>query len=450
MKIYNYEEINNCIVYGSISNGLNAFMDSVKEKLPNRKSISNEVHPKELERQERLRIKKEREVLNRLGHMHYDMPSGGSLSSTFAKHMRNMHEPNGFNDTVIIVAGGCGIGGNEINTYLARFEEFNKVLADNNSYVLFVRGEKDDPQIFNEELINLSNVKTIPDYSIVQCKSFKCLCLGGSISLDREWKKQQEKRIGKKMYWDNEGFEYRKKEINEILTHHDIACIISNTCPSFSFPGTNSFNRSSWAKNDKTVLKEILNERKLMDKVYERIMENNKKPFVWFYSKYKVNNTNMLNDIVFQSLSKQECLSFNKIVSSNFGINFETNISYNQEIVNELAKKFGSFGSFLANNPWEDVDNNEAVEEVIEEEFNGEPIEEENEGNNFIDEIIEDEVGNGIAFDQNVLLNQVHAVDTETIAAADIQAPRIEYEPVRRGQMHFDAPNLGQLYHPNR
>lgn len=438
MKIYNYEEINNCIVYGSINNGLNAFMDSIKEKLPNKKSISNEVHPKELERQERLRIKKEREereALNRrgFGHMYYDMPSAGTLSSSFAKSIMSIHGPNGFNDTVIIVAGGCGIGGNEISTYLARFDEFNKVLGDNNSYVLFVRGEKDDPQIFNEELINLSNVKTIPDYSVIQCKSFKCLCLGGSISLDREWKKQQEKRIGKKMYWDNEGFEYRKKEINEILTHHDIACIISNICPSFSFPGTNSFNRSSWAKNDKTVLKEILNERKLMDKIYERIMENNKKPFVWFYSKYKVNNTNMLNDIVFQSLSKQECLSFNKIVSSNFGVNFETNISYNQEIVNELVKKYGSV---LDRNPCGTDD----IGYVAEEEFDGEPREEENEENNFIDEVIEYPDRNDVAAGA-YFLDPVYAVNAETIAA-DLQAPRIEYEPIRGAEMHLEMPPL--------
>lgn len=377
MKIYNFKDINNCVVCGCINNSLNIFMDNVKEKLSNKKSIINRMHPKEIERQERLKNKICSDVRNRYVHDildEFDMPR-----PTFKKmpHHTESNEINSYNDTIIIVSGGCGIGGNEISTYLARFEEFNKALADNNCYVLFVRGEKDDPQIFENEEINLSNIKTIQDYSIIQFKSFNCLCIGGSISLDREWKKQQEKRIGKKMYWENEGFKYKEKELDEILSQYDIACIVSNIGPSFAFPGTNSFNRTSWTINDKALLKDILEERKLMDKVYERIMKDNKKPFVWFYSKYKINNNSTLNDIVFLSLGKQECLSFNNIVSSNFGINFETTLSFNEEIINELTKKMDSFRYDM---PWtyerEEEDNDglniEEIEDPFEEENNNE------------------------------------------------------------------------------
>lgn len=392
MKVYDYKQINNCVICGSIENGMDTFIENVIEKLPNTKSISQKVHPKELERQERLKRKKEeeeRELLERIrnggradghdGMLRWRNPFDDGprpFSSSYEEMKKKMRSWNGnFDQTVIVVCGTCGIGGKDINYYFSKFEELNKALADNNSYVLFVRGCKDDPQIFNEEIINLSNIKTIPDYSVLMFESFNCLCIGGSISLDREWKKAQEERIGRKMYWEDENFVYKEKEIKEILDTYDIACVISNTCPSFAFPGTNSFNKSSWALKDKSILKDILNERKLMDKVYEKIMDKNKKPFVWAYSRYGINNQSITNDILFQSLSKQMFLSFNSVVESSFGVSFKKKLSYNNEIMDELVKKLGNVYTKMEaaeedGDNWieEDIGGMEREEEVAEDE----------------------------------------------------------------------------------
>ena len=362
MKLYTYKEINNCIICGSISDNFDMFINNIKDKLPNKSSIQLKEHPKEIERKKK--IMRENDLLGI-----------DDLRGVFSSPLRKRNSHKGYENAVIIVSGGCNIGDNiaYINSTL---EELNKALVDNNCHILFIRGEKDNPQIFNEEKINFSNVKTIPDYSVIEFKSFKCLCIGGSISTDREWKKEYGKIIGKRIYWDNEGFEYKEDEINDILDKHDIACIITNTSPSFSFPGTNSIANSDWVESDKGILEDSINERKLMDRIYGKFMEKNKKPFVWFYSKYKTAHSVINNDIVFFSILKQDFISFNEIIENNFRINFDSSdtLSYNKNVLESLKETFSKPLPTFDDYEWEvfrdnNNNNNNNNDEMVEEEL---------------------------------------------------------------------------------
>jgi hypothetical protein len=482
MKIYDYEPINKCVLYGSIENGLDKFIENVIIRLPHTQNVSKEIHPKEAERQERLKRKEEERLREQVANpfvnpLGLQAPTFDS-SRAWRKKMRPSVR-SFLNDTIVIVCGNCGLGSKDTSFYISKFNNFNTVLSDNNCHVLFVRGNSDNPSLFNNEEINLSNVKTVPDYSIVKFKSFNCLCLGGSISLDREWKKAQQERIGRKLYWEDENFVYNEKAIDSILEDYDIACIVSSTCPSFAFPGTNSFNKSSWALKDKSLLEDILNERRLMDKVYEKIISKNKKPYTWFYTKYKANHNNIVNDILFQSLGKQETYSFNDCVSANFGVNFDssTKISYNKEVMDELIKKIESIGSEMPNAfdvEEDDVENGELIgDEEVE---GGEPMEgvdavgvanddddslndifggriDQQTARDYINTLLNGEEVEDAAVarreENRGVLNQIFAADAAT-AAAGIQEPRIEYEPIRGGQVHFEMPNYLGGTTPNR
>lgn len=329
MKIYNYKKIENCFIYGNSYNGLNSLFNVLKKRLPNKKSLSNEPHPKELER---LMRQKQTNSNNRCTVM----------QSPLTKHRRNENDGD-LEHCVIIVCGDCPISSKDVEMCDSKLKEINDALADNDATLLLTRGAMSDPKIFNDELLNISNVKTISDYSVIQFKTFNCLCIGGSISIDREWKKSQEKRIGKQLYWEDEGFQYKDDELCEILDNFDIACLVTKTCPSFAFPGTNIFNKTSWGINDKTIINDLLQERKLMDKVYEKIICRDKKPFVWFYSKFDIHNMTTINDIVFQSMSNKNLISFNELISNNFnlpskkkflGINFQSLVNNNRLIGN--------------------------------------------------------------------------------------------------------------------
>lgn len=341
MKIYDYGKTKNCLICGCIDGNIDKFIKIVIGSLYNLKSYVVETHPKEIERQERLAKKKEE--LNRLsGHMdlgglpHIQAPRP---LTRFSKKMKpNMNSGYNLTETLIIVDGYNGLGERDSKYYHDKLKMFNKVLADNNTHILFVRGS-DDPKYFEDGLIDLSNIKTIQDYSVIKLNKFNCLCIGGCISLDRSWKKEQEKRIGRKMYWENEGVKYIEDDIKKIIKDYNIACVVTASCPSFAYPGMNSFKRSAWALKDKNLIKDITQERITMDKIYNKMMEGNGKPYVWAYSRFKGGSQDMINDILFKSLNSFEFLHFNNTVSTFFKVNFSETLKQNDFVSEGFVKK---------------------------------------------------------------------------------------------------------------
>jgi signal recognition particle subunit SEC65 len=182
--------------------------------------------------------------------------------------------------------------------------------------------------------------------------------------------------------------QYNEENIDKILKKYNIACVVTASCPSFAYPGMNSFKHSTWASNDKTVIKDITEERMFMDKIYNKIVENNKKPYIWTYSRFKNSNQNMINDILFQSLNSFQFFHFNDTASSFFKVDFSKMLKENEYVADSFKKKMTAH-AFTYNDPFADEDIGEPMED-------GEMIDEENipaeEGNNeaeidFIDEM---------------------------------------------------------------
>ena len=225
-----------------------------------------------------------------------------------------------FNDSLIIINGLNNFGDKSIEYYNKKLEALNSLLADNSSHILFVRGN-DNPDFYNKELINLSNIKTIQDYAVVKLANFNCLCIGGCISIDRSWKQLQEKSIGKKKYWENENFLYKEDEIENIIKEYNIACVITNSSPTFAYPTNSSFKNTAWASQDETILKDLSKERMSMDKIYSKFIEFDKTPYIWFYTRFTSSHEESINNILFCSLTRFHILNFNELVLSYYGIN---------------------------------------------------------------------------------------------------------------------------------
>ena len=373
MKVYDLKNVGKCFVCGNIDRNIDRFIQSVTSNLSN---YTKEEHPKEIERQERLKKRAS------MGLGMY-VPNGNGrayATSSISNSLKKMKKGLGcgsYNDSVIIVSGNCGIGNKSIDYYKELFGNLDKVLANNNCYILFVRGNNDNPSIFNDCQIDFEHVKTIPDYSVVMLKYFNCLCIGGSVSIDKEWKLSQEEQFGKKLYWDGEEPFFNKAELDEILKKYKIGCVVSSTCPSFVFPGTNAYNKSKWIKDNSSIKGVFSNERKIMDKIYDKIIDADTKPYVWIYGRFKQHNHTKTNDIIFDSLASYQFEDVLELISSYFGI--------------DVSKKLGdntfALDSFIADeernkirmprfhhNEEEPMDENEHLDEDLEGEF-----EEENE-----------------------------------------------------------------------
>lgn len=342
MNVYNFKKIEKCYVFGNIDRNMDRFIKTITSNIS---KFKKEEHPKEIERQERLK-KRQAEApyvglggihphqvrANRLINPHDPGPTFASTwdVGTLSKKMSSSIQLDStYNDSVIIVSGNCGIGNKSKKYYDETFSKLDKILGDNNCFLLFVRGNNDNPSIFNNREIDFEHVKAIPDYSVVAMKTFNCLCIGGSVSMDKEWKLAQEELYGKKLYWEDEAPIYDEEKLAEILEKFNINCIITSTCPSFAYPGTNAFKKSKWFYRDKKVITEFSNERKTMDKIYEKIMDSESKPYMWFYGRFKMGHTDKLNDIVFNSLSPYNSMQINSQLSMLFGIDTSKTLENN-------------------------------------------------------------------------------------------------------------------------
>lgn len=120
----------------------------------------------------------------------------GGLNDTFTDiTLRIMEE--GFSNSVIIAIGNKNFTVYDFNMIKEKFEESNSYFASNNINLFIIRGNDLDPMIFENKLINFSNIKAISDYSLIKAKNKNILCIGGSISYNRDWKITYEKVTSK-------------------------------------------------------------------------------------------------------------------------------------------------------------------------------------------------------------------------------------------------------------
>lgn len=202
-------------------------------------------------------------------------------------------------------------GNNKINSSTVDFEKFkliNDVLVKNNVYVAFVRGNSDDTEFFKNDILNLSNIKCIPDYSLLKANDKNILCVGGGISINRLWLKSRNELLGKsdgkviKYYCEDEKPYYNEDAIKEIVDNKiKINAVVTHIAPTFAFPDINEKKIINWLKKDTKLLQDLKDSRCVMDMIYHALRYST--PFVWYYGHYKKDNSSIMGGVTFTSLS---------------------------------------------------------------------------------------------------------------------------------------------------
>ena len=154
-----------------------------------------------------------------------------------------------YENTVFIVCGDCGFGfpdtkEDKIRKMIKAI--FSDFLKKRNLYLLFVRGNHDDPKFFQDdgvrEKINTSRFILLEDYSVVQINTTKVLCVGGAVSIDRKL------RTTDSSYWYGEemldfeeidrfdiDFSYISEDIDILCTHTTNKQYINHLLPTTDF-----------------------------------------------------------------------------------------------------------------------------------------------------------------------------------------------------------------------
>lgn len=122
----------------------------------------------------------------------------GDIHGDFSQLVYKCYVQYGMTDTVIIVAGDCGFGFEKPGYYENLYKRCRERLSKANNWLLFVRGNHDNPAYFRSALPlgsskNLQPIKhkrwmTLPDYSVVKACGHTILCVGGATSIDRTYR----------------------------------------------------------------------------------------------------------------------------------------------------------------------------------------------------------------------------------------------------------------------
>lgn len=197
-------------------------------------------------------------------------------------------------DCLIILCGDVGLGFSPIQD-TDKINYISKFLQKHNVYVVGIRGNHDDPSFFVDTSLT-KNWINVPDYTVLTVLNQNILCVGGGTSIDRKW------RIANNYgYWPNEKAQYQPK------CTLPISIICSHISPSFTYPLTKGDIVNYYTSEDPELLRELDEERQLMDKIWE---DYKKTLTHWFYGHYHADNIEYIENVKFTLLNCEKLAQY--------------------------------------------------------------------------------------------------------------------------------------------
>lgn len=297
MQIYNFSNLQNVWVFGNIHGDINALLSIINKNL--KKKINNTF------------LSAREETKKSIAEAETDELDHYSALLRRKQQMLRKTSNSSYENSLIIVTGSNHFGFVDNQVLMEDIlSTANEVLSDVNTILLFIRGNEDNPLFYDGQKINLSNIKAIPDYSLVKTANHTILCVGGGISIDRLWKmKKESSNTKKQIYWNSENTAVDDK-LYQTLKNENAAVdvVITHDAPTFVFPEINYDILNKWAKKDKNIKHDIEEERLVMDNIYTNLRKSGYTPLIWFYGHYDIDNVNTTAGISFRSLSYQPSL----------------------------------------------------------------------------------------------------------------------------------------------
>ena len=261
-------------------------------------------------------------------------------------------------DTLIIVAGDCGFGFHNPGYYEDIYTKLSSRLAKANNWIVFVRGNHDNPAYFDGQQVNYERWKAVPDYSVVKACGHTILCVGGAISADRIWRIRQEfedeyfRRLKKNyrcpaparyslspaLYWYNERPVYDQAQLEAISKDHSVDVVITHTAPSCC-EKVNHPKIQDWLIKDEDLLNDIKHERKVMDDIYTFLKEHCHPLRYWYYGHFHKFWHSEIEGVHYQLL---DTMQLHQLEPDNDDFNKQSEKEYKEKL-DELAKLAAKF-----------------------------------------------------------------------------------------------------------
>lgn len=180
-------------------------------------------------------------------------------------------------DCIIIQVGDFGLGFKPYNIDRNNMIQLNNFLHINNIELLAIRGNHDNPKFFDGSQ-DLSNIKLIPDYTVLNIEGQNFLFIGGAISIDRRDRQLENLMLTEKdrdfLSW-YEGEEVIIKDVSQL---RNIDVLVTHSTIQDAWPFNNINFGSSvdhYTKNDPSLKLELSAERQSLQRLYNELCKNN-------------------------------------------------------------------------------------------------------------------------------------------------------------------------------
>lgn len=236
---------------------------------------------------------------------------------------------NNISDVDIIQVGdfGCGYTSHELEseTYFG----VNQLLSDRNIRLHIIRGNHDNPVYFQnnresfiqsrdkwdalkgepgkvdngdyyDQLMSLTNINFVSDYSVLNIDNQNILCIGGAISIDRT----APHIVPHVNYWPDEKLIC---DINRIrnLDNNSIDYVITHNAPAFAYPVGWNQSVYNFADQDPALHTDLPTERNSLTKIHDELIKNQQIKS-WFYGHFHQSHTEYIGMIKFRVLAECE------------------------------------------------------------------------------------------------------------------------------------------------
>lgn len=224
-------------------------------------------------------------------------------------------------DTLLVVAGDCGFGFELQGYYENMVKRNDKRMSRANNWIVFIRGNHDNPTYFDGMTFKHRRFIAVTDYTILKACSHTILCIGGAISIDRQWRKEQwlkmqseniythnnlfRQELGRNIYWQAEAPIYDSKKMDVISKEFTIDTVITHTAPAFCELHSKD-GLKAWGKRDSALLADVSLERAIMDKIYNHLQQHNHPIKYWCYGHFHQSWHSSINGTLFIMLDIME------------------------------------------------------------------------------------------------------------------------------------------------
>jgi len=219
-------------------------------------------------------------------------------------------------DALVIVAGDCGFGFERYGAYEQIYKKNLKRLRKNNIYILFIRGNHDNPAYFNLKKISWERFLAVPDYTVVNAVGKTILTVGGAVSVDRQTRYIHQMTHPVSHYHDDAAYKpdcywpgeipYYNEDLLDIITKQEqIDTVVTHTAPSFcEFSSKDGLK--NWAKSDSMLISDVERERQTIDNILCLLQQRQMPIKDWVYGHFHSSWHSSINNIMYTMLDISE------------------------------------------------------------------------------------------------------------------------------------------------